>query len=324
MFDHEVDTGVALGLALFEQREGVALWNQDLTNAVWVKNNITPAKDAVGLDGSANSASTITATAANGTVLQTVTSGSAERAATAYVKRKTGTGSVEFTQDGGTTWADITASLSTSLWYRPAVIQTVTNPQIGFRLGTNGDEIEVDIVGLEAGAVATSPIPTTTASVTRELDECITTDVDWFNQSAGTLFVQASIPFLSATTRHLVQVDDGSSNDRIYINLSSINKIVTRTINSAGDDGGSLAAGAITAATAFKAVIAYANDDVIHAFDGTLGTQDVTADIPLTDTLTALRVGTVSGNVQMANGHIQAIKYWNVRKLDAFLQSVST
>ncbi len=79
-FDHTLASPfTALGLLIEEARTNRALHNRDFTDAVWVESNITSAQDATGLDNVANSASTLTAGAANGTTLQTVTNASAER-----------------------------------------------------------------------------------------------------------------------------------------------------------------------------------------------------------------------------------------------------
>ncbi|PAQ09742.1 hypothetical protein, partial [Mesorhizobium temperatum] len=87
--------GNLLGILTEDQRVNLALWGSDLTNAVWVKTNITAAKTATGITGVANSATTLTATAANGTALQSITSASASRITYCWIKRRTGTGTVE-------------------------------------------------------------------------------------------------------------------------------------------------------------------------------------------------------------------------------------
>ena len=135
---------------------------RDCTNAAWTATNVTPLKDATGIDGAANAASTLTADANNGTCLQAITLGSAERTSSMYVKRKTGTGTVEFTDNGGTNYTDITASLSTADWFRASNTRTQANPDFGFRLGTSGDEIEVDASQVEQKPFVTSPILTET------------------------------------------------------------------------------------------------------------------------------------------------------------------
>ncbi len=140
---------------------------RDMTNAAWVKTTMTAAKDQTGFDGVANSASSLLATAGNATCLQTVTLGAADRITSADIKRISGTGTVEITIDNGTTWVDITSSLSTTGWYRAEATKNAANPVIGFRIVTDTDKIAVDYTGVEAGTVATSRMPTTTSTVTR-------------------------------------------------------------------------------------------------------------------------------------------------------------
>jgi len=151
-----------------ESRTNVVLWNRDLTNAAWTKSSITAAKDQTGPDGVANSASSITATGANGTVLQAITLGSSARFQTARIKRITGSGTIQMTMDNGATWTSVTV---TSAWTRVSIpTQTLANPTVGFRIVTSGDAVAVDFVQNENGTSATSDIPTTTASVTRAND----------------------------------------------------------------------------------------------------------------------------------------------------------
>lgn len=163
---HYIGTERTLLLEL--SRTNVALHNRDLTNAAWVKSNVTAAKDQVGIDGAANGASSITATANAGTVLQSVTLASSQRSQSAYVKRLVGTGAVEMTTDGGATWTAITVTAAYTRVRCPA--QTVTNPQFGFRLAASGDSIAVDYVQNENGPAMTSPMLTGASSAARTSD----------------------------------------------------------------------------------------------------------------------------------------------------------
>ena len=146
-----------------------ATYSNDLTNAVWTASNVTVAKDAVGLDGAPNTACTLTATAGNGTVIRdAITAASGGHTTQWHIKRKTGTGTIEMTVDGGSTYTDITSQINGSTWARVQVTQAaVTNPSVGFRIGTSGDAIYVDYFGLESASFASSRIHTTTAAVTR-------------------------------------------------------------------------------------------------------------------------------------------------------------
>jgi hypothetical protein len=122
------------------------LWGGDLTNAAWVKTNMTAAKDQPGIDGTANAASSLLATAADATSLQPITLASSNQIYQVCIKRLIGTGAVSMTIDGGTTWVDITAQITGGAAYAIAFItqNAVTNPNIGFKLATSGDKIATD------------------------------------------------------------------------------------------------------------------------------------------------------------------------------------
>ncbi|TJV21085.1 MAG: hypothetical protein E5Y04_28690 [Mesorhizobium sp.] len=122
------------------------LWNRDLTNVAWVAANVTAAKNQAGADGAANVASSITATADAGTILQPITLASSTCLFFVDVKRLVGTGTLEMTVDGGTTWTVIP---TTAAYVQKFIVQAaVTNPSIGFRIGTNGDSFAVDFASL--------------------------------------------------------------------------------------------------------------------------------------------------------------------------------
>lgn len=146
-----------------------ALWNRDLTNVAWTKTNLTATKNQTGADGSANAASSITATAANGTVTQAVTLAQNTFLFAVDIKRLVGTGTLEMTVDGGTTWQAVTGVTTT--YSQKFIVQTlVTNPVCGFRIGTSGDSFAVDFCSLHTPANAGVNIPvqyrvTTTTAV---------------------------------------------------------------------------------------------------------------------------------------------------------------
>ena len=174
------------------------LWVNGATTGALVIDNVSiklaavqPTKTATGLDGIANSATTLTATAADAVILQPITLASAARCASAYVKRRTGTGTISFTQDG-TNWTDITAQINSSTWSRVQITSTLANPSTGFKISTSGDAIDVDVVQNEAGSVATSPIITTTATVTRNADSLTYQTASNWSDTAGTAFVEVA------------------------------------------------------------------------------------------------------------------------------------
>jgi hypothetical protein len=314
-FDHDPTTGESLGLLVEEQRTNLLLHNRDLTQAAWAASNITPLKDQVGADDVASSASKITATAANGTILQTVTSASAARSTTAYVKRITGTGTVEMTQDNGTTWAAVTVA---SAWTRVSIASaTVANPAVGFRLATSGDAIAVDYVQCESGAFATSAIATTTATVTRSADVVSISGGNfssWYRQTEGTVFADVSIPAVSLTA---LSFSDGTANERILMDTGTNTKRLIVT------DGGSAQASVTrpyTYGTRAKTAVAAIENSFMLCEAGVLGTEDTAGTMPTVD---RLNIGANATGSAILNSRLSRLTYWPQRLSNSTLQTLT-
>ena len=300
--------GVALGLLIEEQRTNLALWNRDLTNAAWVKSNITAAKDQTGADGVVNSASSITATAANGTVLQTITSASAERVQSAYVKRISGVGTVEMTQDNGATWTAITVTASWAVVEVPKA--TVANPVIGFRIATSGDAIAVDYAQNEVGAFRTSAIGTTTAAVTRAADVAtISTLAPWFNAVEGTIYCEVASADTTGSKAFAYYFDDTTSNNSIYSDVSSGNR--RGVVFSGGAAQAAIAMGAITSGVAAKTAFAYKANDFAGSLGGGAEVTDVSGSVPI---VTRLALGNNFSSSASINGWLRKIIYYPAKK----------
>jgi hypothetical protein len=193
----------------------LALHSRDLADVVWVKVNTTAAKTAIGADGVASGATTLTASAASGTVLQTIVSASSARIFSAHVRRRTGTGTVEMTQNNGTTWTPITLTDSFQRFVAPT--GTITNPIVGFRIVTSGDAIDVDFTQQEVGAIATSAIPTAATAITRNADVIIDTAVSGLiGQTQGTIYAEVDLK-ANAAERRIISVTSGAEANRIII-----------------------------------------------------------------------------------------------------------
>ena len=192
----------------------IATFPRDCTNDAWGKTNVTAALTQTGIDGTANSASLLTATAGNGTCLQTIVSASASRMFSAFVKRVTGTGTINMTLDNGATWTAVTVTNS----YRRLSIptQVFTNPIIGFRIVTNTDAIAVDYCQLESTKLLTSPTLST-----HNLDQVTAT---WaYRPMSCTIYARYVAEHIDAGADAVIcQIGSGSStNPRIYLAAGS-------------------------------------------------------------------------------------------------------
>lgn len=131
---------------------------RDLTNGAWVHSNITPTRNQVGADGTANTGTRLAATAANGTSILSFTHTSAARCISLSIKRLTGTGNVQISL-GGSTWETVT--LSSVYYLRLHKTQTLSNSKIAIRIVTSGDAVTVDYAMGAAGTHTGSFTPGT-------------------------------------------------------------------------------------------------------------------------------------------------------------------
>ena len=177
---------------------------------------------------------------------------------------------------------------------------------------------------LEAGAFATSYIPTVASTVTRSADVATMTGTNfssWYNQSAGTFIAEASafVP-VATTTNAVVSANDntGSNRNNVFVFNGQWGGVTT----TGGVDQANILIGASYTPTAV-AKIAYAyqaNNFAASVNGGTVGT-DVSGTVPTVDRLFLGVTG--SGGGAALNGHVRQIAYYNSRLPNAQLQTLT-
>lgn len=168
---------------------------------------------------------------------------------------------------------------------------------------------------IEAGAFATSYIPTTTTSLTRNADVVSMTGTNftsWYNATEGAFVTVADT---LSTTGHIISADNGAS-ERIY-QLATVGGSVSSNIVSGGVNTFSQSLGSVVSGTAFKTAIAYKSNNANSAVNTTAGATDTTVTVP---SIVQLRIGTNVGGVYL-NGHVASILYYPQRLIDAELQA---
>ena len=316
-FDYNPSDLTARGLLAEEPRTNVVLWNRDLTNAAWTLGvTMTRAKDQTGIDGVANSASSITggAVSATNTILQAITLASSARLQSAYVKRLVGSGTVNMTTDGGATWTAITVTAS---WTKVTIpVQTLANPSVGFQITTNADSIAVDMTQNETGTFPTSSIPTTTASVTRAAEVVVMTGTNfssWYNRTVGAFLVDfepstAVAQLASICTTNLTS----SFQEQLGFWKSDLNNSTSglEFVASSYDSGNPsvISTAGLAAATTNRQILglAYANLNLVYARNGVVVGTKPTFTLPSPD---RFHIGNRDGGFQL-NGWIKNLTYY--------------
>jgi hypothetical protein len=188
-FDYDPVTLAPKGLLIEEARTNLAQQSSDYNTGFWSKTSVSL---TTGIDDPAGgtSATTLTATSASGLIQQAVIGGvsGTTYSASFWIRRRTGTGQISL-RCGDLTLIPITV---TSSWVRYTVtaVASTATVRLAVVLTTSGDAVDVWGAQIEAGAFATSYIPTLASQVTRNADVVSMTGTnfsDWFNASEGTL-----------------------------------------------------------------------------------------------------------------------------------------
>jgi hypothetical protein len=181
-------------------------------------------------------------------------------------------------------------------WYRCRMTvlmgYTPTTPRIGFRIGTQlsggrptsvvSGTVNVWGAQLETGSVATSYIPTTTGSVTRNADVISVSGAvsGSIGQTQGTIYAEVDVRnlFLGA----LISLDNGGTSDFISILRLANFQIRVRTRRASGTITSIITSAAVSVGT-HKIALAYTNGDYALYIDGVnAGTSTNSTDYPAT------------------------------------------
>jgi hypothetical protein len=354
-FDYDPVTLAAKGLLIEEQRTNLALYSEQFDNAAWTKGDTAVTANATTAPSGATTADLLTETATTNFhfVLQAVTTAAGAATATVYAKLASGSRNLVVYPQGTTvgyaifnlSTGAITASgggalLSSSItpagngWYRCSVSWTAsatstnfvcyltnstTNPAPNYAGdGTSG----VFIWGaqLEAGAFATSYIPTVASTVTRSADVATMTGTNfssWYNQSEGTFVAGADSYLVDTSTRSILTVyaSGTPANNIRILNTDNRQLQVNNSGNQVDLDGGTPTANVVSNVAA-----AYKVNDFALSLNGGTAVTDTSGTIP---TVNTLAIGAGEFDNTRINGHIRSIAYYNTRLTNTELQTLT-
>jgi hypothetical protein len=358
-FDYDPVTLLPRGLLIEEQRTNSLTYSEQFDNAAWTKVNATvTANAAVAPDGTStadkviatNSASTTRAVYQNFTSLAATTYTvsvyvkAAEYSLFAIQEIGGGRFGASFnlanqttTSLGGGGFVSSSISPVGGGWYRCLVVWTGLAASnaitfIGYPAGASVSAAGTNYAGdgtsgiliwgaqLEAGAFATSYIPTIASTVTRSADVATITGSlfsQWYNQSTGAFVVDGS--YLSRTNFRIFLTADNAPavTNRIMINGDQDQQLVVTDTTTVVN----LSAGTAPAANVpTKIASAYLVNDFAAVRDGGTVATDTSGTVPA---LNRLAIGYYPNGALYANGHIRSIRYVPVRAADFQLQALT-
>jgi len=358
-FDHNPVTGESLGLLIEEQRINLLTYSEQFDNAAWTKvNSSITANAIVAPDGTLTGDKLVedTTASANHVVRPTTVSVTSGTTYTYSIFVKAGertqfqigfgtensafaAANVQFTLTGLGTSTVITGSPTFSIapvgngWYRCTATATATATASAFIRnylvsGTNlytGDGYSgLYIWGaqLEAGAFATSYIPTVASQVTRATDTPTITGTNfssWYNNAQGTLYSEASTYDVSASGRTGFSINDGTTSNRIQVNHGTVKAFIAKAGNTQYTN--SFGGVTVTNNVASRVALAYASNNVNAAVNGVIGgVDDTVVEVPVVTqaNIASLPVGGI------LNGQIRKIAYYPICLTNAQLQALTS
>jgi len=177
---------------------------------------------------------------------------------------------------------------------------------------------------VEASPIATSYIPTTTASVTRNADDISLTGAsDLIGQSEGTLYVEVDWRGTDGASQFLLSINNDSSNNRLAIfNAANIELRMFARSNSVTvtEQGES-----VTGYSGIqKIAFAYKTDDFELYRNGTSVSTDTAGSLAALATLTNIDLGQNNSAGNQANMWIRAVALYKTRLTDDQLADLTS
>ena len=172
---------------------------------------------------------------------------------------------------------------------------------------------------VELGSVATSYIPTTTIAVQRNADVLTYPSAGNASWAAGS-FVAEVTAYARGTSHYVIQADDGTNSNRVWISSPDANG--NRTFASTG--GGSIAMPSTYAVGVLSKIgCSWKTAGQMNTFmDGSAGAG--TAYTTPAGTLSTIRIGTnqIVANLEL-RGNIKNVRIWQTQLSDAILQGIT-
>ncbi len=353
-FDYNPATLASRGLLIEEQRTNSLSYSAEFDNAYWTKNFSSVSQNAVIAPDSTQTGDKLVADTS--TNFHTVARAFSFTSGTAYaisIFAKAGeyqyltiTAGSTATFPGRVTFDLVAGTIASTVsgtgaiqnvgngWFRCSVVGTATataSTNVNFAASSTGSYVTYTGDGtsgiyiwgaqLEAGAFATSYIPTTTASVTRSADVAsVNTLSPWYNATAGTIYAEWDMYAFAAGLNYRASFNDGTTSNALRMRLppSGTTTVRHEVVNS----GVAITLGfpATVNLALTKEAMAFAANDyagVVNA--GTVATSG-TLTLP---TATQLSLGSRETGIGQLNGHLRRITYYPRRLSNAELQAIT-
>lgn len=340
-FDYDPVTLLPRGLLIEETRANLIGSSNAFTNATyWVVNGSPTVLDnqVVSPDGATNAATFEVSGASNGFGVYSASSIAAGTyTCSLFFKRISGNIVVRlgFSTNSSTinisTLAIVNGTNSVGSvvpwgngYYRFTVVVTTASALALniYSIGSNTGKMAIYGCQVEAGSFATSYIPTTAGTLTRNADAVVMTGTNfssWYNNSEGTFVVSFQIPYATGITRRAISVNDGTANNSIQVAVVNTNNQAYYEVRDSNVvQVSALSGSGFTVGIPIRSAFAYKINDFAYAAFGVAAGTDTSGTVPA---VTQMEIGAHVG-VAM-NGWVSAINYYPSRLTNSEVSAFS-
>lgn len=336
-FDHNPTTGESLGLLIEEQRVNLLTYSDDFNNAAWVAFGTKTLTSNINIAPDGTLTADYLSSPSNNGVQQSISiAASTTYTYSIYAKADLGTSiRMSYTTTGGTgTTVAVNTVISTGQsvgngWFRIPINFTtaVGNTGVVIRVQTDTTAgIYIWGAQLEAGAFATSYIPTVASQVTRSPDAASLTGTNfssWYRQDEFTLYADYSVTSILQYQRLLYL--SNSVTGSTYTNFVAIDALNPNGSNLYGEINTATAQvvvnlGLSTVNAANKVAFAVKTNDSYGIKNGNAGVADTVCAIPILD---RMFIGRHADGLYF-NGTIKKIANYPLRLSNADLAGLTT
>jgi hypothetical protein len=354
-FDYDPVTLAPKGLLIEEQRVNLVLYSNDVGGAGWAQNNVTPTYNAATAPDATVTADLIVdpATAAQHYFSQSVSVTNGTTYTVSFYAKDNGNGKCVFVWSTGSSAfpaSTVTFTLTTGIasiigagsasmtavgngWYRCVATNTATASAsapfyfslngLGSYTGSGSGGVYFWGWQLEAGAFATSYIPTVASQVTRAADSASMIGNNfarWYNVNTGTAFVDYATFASGSITLPVMEFSDGTTSNRmLFQNNPAGNSRVLAFVGSSAV----VTTLDATATSQTKVAAAYSAGSWAASYNAAAALTNSYAGV--VPGQTQLIIGyTTAGGTPRLNGTIKRIAYYPRRLANTELSSITS
>ncbi len=178
---------------------------------------------------------------------------------------------------------------------------------------------------LETGSVATSYIPTTTGSVTRNADVVAVSGAvsGSIGQTEGTIYAEVDLRNVNIGGKTILNISEGTTANRIDFGISNSNLFYIIRISATQSTSTVVTVSGAVTAGIYKIAVGYKSGDTRMYINGLPATSQITDTFTFVNALSKFNIGSSRDNIVQLNDRIRAAALYTTRLTNDQLAAIT-